>query len=371
MFSFKVIAESTQTRARAGVIQTVHGPVETPVFMPVGTLGSVKSITPEELIACGAQIILGNTYHLYLRPGQQVISRFDGLHRFMNWPRAILTDSGGFQVFSLARLARVHAEGVTFQSHVDGSVHILTPETSIGIQRWLDSDIMMCLDQCSPHSASFEEVQRAEETTWEWARRCKAAWQCEDSGRQSLFGILQGGMYRELRLKSAERLTGLDLSGYAVGGVSVGEPLELMLEMAAVTLPLLPDEKPKYVMGVGRPEDLIDLVCLGADMFDCVLPTRNARNGQLFTSAGTLTITNAEYRQDTGPPDLNCTCYTCRHYSLAYLRHLFLSKELLAYRLNTIHNVHFFINFIRQVREAILEDAFESFKMRFYQKREI
>ena len=371
MFNFEVVAESTQSRARAGVIQTAHGPVETPVFMPVGTLGSVKSLTPEELTACGAQIILGNTYHLYLRPGQEVVSRFHGLHRFMHWGGPILTDSGGFQVFSLAKLARITAEGVAFQSHIDGSSHLLTPETSIEIQGWLDSDIMMCLDQCTAYPASFEAAERAAEITFDWARRCRDAWRSAEGGHQALFGIVQGGMHKELRRKSAERLRALDFSGYALGGLSVGEPLDLMLQTADFSLPLLPDEKPKYVMGVGRPEDLIDLVCLGADMFDCVLPTRNARNGQLFTADGTITITNAWYRTETDPPDSNCSCYTCRNYSLAYLRHLFLSRELLAYRLNTIHNVHFFVNFLRQIREAILKDEFDGFKKRFYENREI
>jgi queuine tRNA-ribosyltransferase len=371
MFHFEITARCSRTRARAGVLHTAHGPVETPVFMPVGTLGSVKSVTPEELTACGAQIILGNTYHLYLRPGREVISRFNGLHRFMNWRGPILTDSGGFQVFSLAKLARVTAEGVAFQSHIDGSSHLLTPETSIEIQGWLDSDIMMCLDQCTAYPASFEEAERAEAITFDWARRCRDTWRSAGGGHQALFGIVQGGMHQELRRKSTERLSALDLSGYALGGLSVGEPLDLMLPIADFSLPLLPDEKPKYVMGVGRPEDLIDLVCLGADMFDCVLPTRNARNGQLFTADGTITITNAWYRTDTDPPDPGCACYTCRNYSLAYLRHLFLSRELLAYRLNTIHNVHFFLNFLRRIREAILKGEFEGFKKRFYENREI
>jgi queuine tRNA-ribosyltransferase len=293
------------------------------------------------------------------------------MHRFMHWSGPILTDSGGFQVFSLAKLARITAEGVAFQSHIDGSSHLLTPEKSIEIQGWLDSDIMMCLDQCTAFPASFEQTLREEETTYDWAGRCRKAWQAASAGHQALFGIVQGGMHRELRQRSAERLAALDFSGYAIGGLSVGEPLELMLATAEFTLPLLPAEKPKYVMGVGRPEDLIDLVCLGADMFDCVLPTRNARNGQLFTADGTITITHAWYRTETDPPDPNCSCYTCRNYSLAYLRHLFLSRELLAYRLNTIHNVHFFMNFIRRIREAILKDEFEGFKKRFYENREI
>jgi queuine tRNA-ribosyltransferase len=371
VFKFDIVKQSTMSPARAGILHTAHGPVETPVFMPVGTRGSVKSVTPEELKACGAQIILGNTYHLFLRPGREVVSRFGGLHRFMHWPHPILTDSGGFQVFSLAKLARITAEGVAFQSHIDGSTHLLSPEKAIEIQGWLDADIMMCLDQCTAYPATFEAARKAADITCEWARRCKDAWKSCANGHQALFGIVQGGMHAELRRKSAEDLTELDLSGYALGGLSVGEPLDHMLNTAAAALPLLPAEKPRYVMGVGRPEDLIDMVCLGADMFDCVLPTRNARNGQLFTARGVITITNAEYRQDPDPPDANCTCYTCRNYSLAYLRHLFLSRELLAYRLNTIHNVHYFVQFVRQLRAAILADEFEAFKKRFYENREI
>ena len=371
MFRFNIITQSKRSAARAGILQTAHGPVETPVFMPVGTLGSVKSVAPEELEACGAQILLGNTYHLYLRPGREVISRFKGLHRFMHWPHAILTDSGGFQVFSLAKLARISAEGVTFQSHIDGSTHLLSPEKAIDIQRWLDADIMMCLDQCTAHPATYEEARKAAETTLAWARRCKRAWETPEKGHPALFGIVQGGMHPELRRESAERLVELDFSGYALGGLSVGEPLDLMLATAAAALPLLPAGKPKYIMGVGRPEDLIDLVCLGADMFDCVLPTRNARNGQLFTRRGVITITNAWYREDPDPPDSDCSCYTCRNYSLAYLRHLFLSRELLGYRLNTIHNVHHFVHFVREMRAAILAGEFEAFKKRFYENREI
>jgi queuine tRNA-ribosyltransferase len=274
-------------------------------------------------------------------------------------------------VFSLAKLARITDAGVTFQSHIDGSTHLLSPEKSIEIQGWLDADIMMCLDQCTAYPSSYEDARNAAETTVTWAGRCRSAWKSAGEKHQALFGIVQGGMHPELRRMSAERLAELDLSGYALGGLSVGEPLDLMLNTAAAALPLLPEAKPKYVMGAGRPEDLIDLVCLGADMFDCVLPTRNARNGQLFTARGVITITNAWYRQDPGPPDPTCGCYTCRNYSLAYLRHLFLSRELLAYRLNTIHNVHYFVHFVQHLRAAILADDFEAFKKRFYQDREI
>ena len=371
MFRFEVVAQSIGSRARAGVMRTAHGEIETPVFMPVGTLGSVKSLAPEELDAVGAQIILGNTYHLYLRPGCEVVDAFGGLHRFMHWERPILTDSGGFQVFSLARLARVDEGGVTFQSHVDGSRHRLTPEGVIAIQRRLNSDIMMCLDQCAPYPSEIEQLSQAEATSFEWARRCRDAWHSGGPSHQALFGIVQGGMDRDLRQAAAERLGALDFSGYALGGLSVGEPRALMLETAEFSLPLLPEEKPKYVMGVGTPEDLVALVDRGADMFDCVLPTRNARNGQLFTRRGTLTITNACYRLDAAPPDETCGCYTCRHYSRAYLRHLFLSRELLAYRLNTLHNLHHYLNLLAEMRRAIRAGGFEEFKKRFREAREI
>ncbi len=371
MFRFEVVAQSAGSRARSGVIRTAHGEIETPIFMPVGTLGSVKSLTPEELDAVGARIILGNTYHLYLRPGLEVVDAFGGLHRFMHWDGPILTDSGGFQVFSLARLARVDEGGVTFQSHVDGSRHRLTPEGVISIQRRLNSDIMMCLDQCTPYPADGDTLRRAESVTFEWARRCRDAWRREGEGHQALFGIVQGGMDRGLRAEAAERLGALDFSGYALGGLSVGEPQALMLETAEFSLPLLPEKKPRYVMGVGTPEDLVELVDRGADMFDCVLPTRNARNGQLFTRRGTLTITNACYRLDAAPPDETCGCYTCRHYSRAYLRHLFLSRELLAYRLNTLHNLYHFLTLVREMREAIGKGDFGGFKKRFREAREI
>ena len=279
MFNFNVIAQSSDSRARAGVIQTDHGVIETPVFMPVGTLGTVKSLSPEELKDAGARIILGNTYHLYLRPGCEVIDQFEGLHRFMHWDRPILTDSGGFQVFSLARLAKLSEAGVTFQSHIDGSKHLLSPEKAIEIQTCLGSDIMMCLDQCIQYPATREQSLAALEITTQWAQRCKQAWKETETGSNTLFGIVQGSMFSDLRRQSAEELMNIGFPGYAIGGLSVGEPIELMLEMADFTLPLLPEDRPRYIMGVGTPENLIELAALGTDMFDCVLPTRNARNG--------------------------------------------------------------------------------------------
>ena len=370
MFDFKIIAASENTRARAGILRTSHGVVETPVFMPVGTRGSVKSVSPEELLAAGTRIILGNTYHLYLRPGCDVIRRFAGLHRFMHWDGPILTDSGGFQVYSLAKLAKISEQGVTFQSHLDGSSHLLTPEKVIDIQNCLGADIIMCLDDCIQYPATKEHSLAALEITKKWAKRCKQAWQETYNGHNALFGIVQGGMYRDLRRQSAEELIKIGFPGYAVGGLSVGEPAEVMLEMADYTLPNLPESQPRYIMGVGTPENLIELVALGADMFDCVLPTRNARNGQMFTRYGTVNISNAQYTEDTEPLEPGCECYTCRHYSKAYLRHLYMSRELLAYRLNTIHNIHYYIRFMKQIRAAIRADEFESFRKGFYQKLE-
>jgi queuine tRNA-ribosyltransferase len=298
MLNFQIIARSGE--ARAGVFDTVHGRVETPVFMPVGTQATVKAMSPEELKAVGAQIILGNTYHLYLRPGCDIIGRFGGLHRFMNWDRPMLTDSGGFQVFSLSKLRKLSEAGYAFQSHIDGSRHMLSPEKSIEVQICLNSDIIMCLDQCLEHPATHEQTAAALALTTRWARRCKTFWQERTDRQNSLFGIVQGGMFADLRVRSAEAIATIGFPGYAIGGLSVGEPKELMMAMAARTLPLLPDDRPRYMMGVGTPEDLVELVALGADMFDCVMPTRNARNGQLFTPQGTINICNARFREDEG-----------------------------------------------------------------------
>jgi queuine tRNA-ribosyltransferase len=367
MFNFEIISASKTTKARAGLLQTAHGVVETPVFMPVGTLATVKSLSPEELLDCGTQIILGNTYHLYLRPGCEVIRRFSGLHGFMHWDRPILTDSGGFQVFSLAKLRKINEKGVIFQSHIDGSEHILTPEKSIEIQISLGSDIIMCLDECIKYPAGLDYTRDALELTTRWAKRCKKAW--EDNGENALFGIVQGGMMKDLRENSADALVEIGFDGYAIGGLSVGEPKDIMLEMADFTLPRLPDNKPKYVMGVGTPEDLIELVALGADMFDCVIPTRNARNGQMFTKYGTINICNSRFKYDTEPIESGCKCYTCRNYSRAYLRHLYMAKELLAYRLNTIHNIHYYISLMKRMRRAICQGEFDEFRKDFYKKR--
>jgi queuine tRNA-ribosyltransferase len=368
MFSFKILSSSNESDARTGLITTARGEIETPIFMPVGTLGSVKSITPEELSECGAQIILGNTYHLYLRPGCDIIDLFSGLHDFMNWHGPILTDSGGFQLFSLAKLAKITEAGYAFQSHIDGSKHLLSPEKSMEIQLCLGSDIIMCLDQCTRYPADREESRNALTLTTRWARRCKDAWN-RSANNGALFGIVQGGMHKDLRKKSIADLIDIEFPGYAVGGLSVGEPKELMREMSAWTIPLLPGHLPRYVMGVGTPEDIVELVGMGADMFDCVLPTRNARNGQLFTHSGTINICNSRFKYDTNPVDGTCLCYTCRHYSRAYLRHLYMARELLAYRLNTIHNLYYYLDLAKQIRSAIQADRFEAFKADFYRKR--
>jgi queuine tRNA-ribosyltransferase len=369
VFQFQIIAQSSTTRARAARIETSRGTILTPVFMPVGTLGTVKALSPEDLTNCGAQIILGNTYHLYLRPGCQVLDRFGGLHRFMNWPRPILTDSGGFQIFSLAKLTQISEQGAAFQSHIDGSSHLLTPERAVEIQQRIGSDIMMCLDQCVAYPATRLQAETALELTRRWAKRCKTRWQESPVAQGVLFGIVQGGMHADLRAQSAAALVDMDFPGYALGGLSVGEPKALMLEVADAALPMLPEAKPRYVMGVGTPEDLVDLVGLGADMFDCVMPTRNARNGQLFTDTGTINITNARFRDDTGPVEPDCDCYTCRHFSIAYLRHLYTARELLSYRLNTIHNIHYYTRLMARIRQAIIAGTFDQFRKTYYEKR--
>jgi queuine tRNA-ribosyltransferase len=369
MIKFQIDKKSSNTQARAGQLATPHGIISTPIFMPVGTAGTVKAIIPEELNDCGAQIILGNTYHLYLRPGMEVIRQFSGLHRFMHWDGPILTDSGGFQIFSLAKISKTTEQGFDFQSHIDGSRHLITPEDAVNIQTTLGADIIMCLDSCISYPADEQQAKNALELTTRWAGRCKTHWDAITDRQNSLFGIVQGGMFKHLRQQSAEALIALDFPGYALGGLSVGEPKDLMMEMADHSLPLLPDEKPKYVMGVGTPEDLVELVSMGADMFDCVMPTRNARNAKLFTSSGAVNINNAQFKSDTAPLDPECTCYTCRHYSRAYLHHLYRSRELLSYRLNTIHNLHYYLWLMRNMREAIINDTFSQFKASFYSKR--
>lgn len=375
MLTFELLKKSFETEGnrtigpRRGLIKTVRGSIQTPIFMPVGTLGSVKSVSVEDLDHCQAQIILGNTYHLYLRPGCDVIQELGGLHEFIRWNKPMLTDSGGFQFFSLAKLAKFTDEGVKFQSHIDGSRHFFSPERAVEIQMILGSDIMMSLDWCMGYPASENEAVKALEMTTAWAKRGYDYWK-EKGASNNLFGIVQGGMYKHLRTRSAEELCQIDFPGFAIGGLSVGEPADLMYEMAEHTLPLLPEDKPRYIMGVGTPENLVELVGMGCDMFDCVMPSRNARNGQLFTSRGTVNIPNAKYKFDKNPVDEECGCYTCRNYSRAYLRHLYKSRELLAYRLNTIHNLYYYLDLMAQMRHAIETETFLSFKKSFYSKRE-
>jgi queuine tRNA-ribosyltransferase len=349
-FRFEIIKKDSFSKARLGRVETDHGSFTTPAFLPVGTQGSVKSLTPEELVEIGVEAILGNTYHLYLRPGHETIGRLGGLHTFIHWERPILTDSGGFQIFSLGSLRKVSEEGVTFQSHLDGSSHFLTPEKVIEIQRVLGTDIAMVLDECVPYPSPYEYVKTSTEQTGRWAKRCLQVRREEDP---ALFAIVQGGVYRDLREKSAQTLVEMGFQGYAIGGLSVGEPKSLMSDVLEWTTPLLPENTPRYLMGVGTPEDMIHAVTLGVDFFDCVLPTRNARNGTLFTSSGKISIKQAQYTEDQRPVDDACACYTCRHYSRAYLRHLYLSKEILSSRLNTIHNLYYYINLLRKIQEAI------------------
>ena len=369
-FEFTVTHQDSETKARAGLLRTPHGAVETPVFMPVGTLGTVKGLTQEALEQLGAEIVLANTYHLYLRPGEETIRELGGLHRFMSWERPILTDSGGYQVFSMRALRDVTDEGVRFRSHLDGSLHFLTPERAVGIQGSLGSDIMMPLDECTEFPAGAVTAQKAMERTLAWAERSQDAWRHLTDGtgqaaRGALFGIVQGGTYRELRRRCAGRLVEMGFAGYAIGGLSVGEARPLTMEMVAATEECLPAEKPRYVMGVGLPEDLPQYVALGVDMMDCVLPTRNGRNGCLFTSQGKLHIRHARFARDPRPLDESCACPVCRRYSRAYLRHLFVSGEILGKILNTLHNVYFYLDTMRRIRQTIQAGDFSRFSSEF------
>ena len=361
--TYELIKQCSKTGARAGRLHTPHGSFDTPIFMPVGTQATVKAMSPEELKDMGAGIILSNTYHLYLRPGHDLVAEAGGLHKFMNWDRGILTDSGGFQVFSLGPLRKITEEGVTFRSHIDGSKHFLSPEKAIEIQMALGSDIMMAFDECVPYPADYDYAQKSTERTTRWAQRCKEAHTKTDT--QALFGIVQGGMYKDLRTKSAQDLVALDFPGYAVGGLSVGEPKPLMYEMLEHTIPLLPKDKPRYLMGVGTPDCLVEGVQHGVDMFDCVFPTRVARNGTVMTRTGRLVVKNAEYARDFKPLDEKCSCYACRNFSRAYIRHLFKTDEIFGLRLTTIHNLHFLLNFMKEMRGAILEDGFVEFRQEF------
>jgi len=361
MINFEIT--TTDHNARLGQVTTQRGAINTPAFMPVGTNATVKAMSADEMKGLGAEILLSNTYHLYLRPGHEIIRDVGGLHSFMKWDGPILTDSGGFQVFSLARLRKIRDNGVEFRSHIDGSLHFLTPELAMEIQRALGSDIAMAFDECMPYPADREYALNSLKLTTEWARRCKEYRdQGTEAGEQALFGIVQGGVYQDLRKQSAEELMQLGFDGYALGGLSVGEPKALMYEMVNLTTPLLPRDRPRYLMGIGDLMDVLEAVSAGIDMFDCVIPTRNARNGTLFTSQGRISIKREEFKKDAGPLDPGCTCYTCRNYSRAYLRHMFLSREILSMRLNTIHNLHFYLEFFRNMRSSIGNSTFSQFR---------
>ncbi len=359
--------DKTHGRARRGRMKFARGTVETPAFMPVGTLGTVKGMTPEEVKETGAEICLGNTFHLMLRPGTSIIQQHGDLHDFMNWDKPILTDSGGFQVFSLGELRKITEEGVTFRSPINGEKILLTPEKSMQVQRELGSDIVMIFDECTPYPATQAEARQSMELSLRWAERSKKAHEGNDA---ALFGIIQGGMYEELRDISLNGLTEIGFDGYAIGGLSVGEPKEDMMRILEHTTPQMPVEKPRYLMGVGKPEDLVEAVRRGVDMFDCVMPTRNARNGHLFISTGVVKIRNAVHRTDTGPLDPDCDCYTCKNYSRAYLHHLDRTNEILGARLNTIHNLRFYQRVMSDMRHALDEGTFDEYVQNFYAARD-
>lgn len=356
--------------ARRGRIKFGRGTIETPIFMPVGTVGSVKGLTPRDLLELQAQIILGNTFHLYLRPGLDIIRDHGGLHEFMRWDKPILTDSGGFQVFSLAKKRKITEEGVTFSSPVNGSKVFLSPEVSMEIQTVLNSDIVMIFDECTPYPATKNRVKDSMEMSLRWAERSKKAF-ADLKNPNSLFGIVQGGMHEDLRKVSADALVDMDFDGYAIGGLAVGETFELRNEMTEKITPMLPDNKPRYLMGVGKPQDLVEGVKRGVDMFDCVMPTRNARNGSLWTNFGELKIRNARYKRDLKPLDETCSCYTCQNFSRSYLHHLDKTKEILGAQLNTIHNIHYYLQLMEEMRNAIATNTFDDFYQKFYAMREI
>jgi len=366
LLNTKILARDKSSKARAGEFETDHGVVETPIFMPVGTQGTVKAVNQSYLEEdIKAQIVLSNTYHLYLRPGTEVLESAGGLHKFINWNKPILTDSGGYQVFSLSELRKIKSDGVEFRSHLDGSKHFFTPEKVIGIERSIGSDIMMVLDECTPYPCEYEYAKKSKNLTSDWAILNKEAFDKSKplyGHKQFLFGIIQGSVYKDLREESAKDLVKQDFDGYAIGGLAVGEPAETMYEMVDFTTDFMPDEKPRYLMGVGRPENILEAIERGIDMFDCVMPTRNARNSYLFTSKGVLSMRNSKYKDDFSTIDENCDCYTCKNYSKAYLRHLYIAKEILALELGSIHNLHFYLNLVKEARKKIIEGKFKDWK---------
>ena len=371
---FKITHKDKKTKARVGLLETPHGVIETPEFMPVGTQATVKALSSEEVKYCKAQIILGNTYHLYLRPGMGIIKNAGGLHKFMSWDKPILTDSGGFQIFSLARLMKVKDEGVSFQSHVDGSRHFLTPEDVVKLQLELGSDIMMVLDECLHYPCPKDKAERSLALTNRWAKRSRsemARLGTRDKGqgtRELLFGIVQGSTYSDLRKRAVEELVDIGFDGYAIGGLSVGEPKDLMYEMMENSAKYLPEDKPRYTMGVGMPHDFFNAIEVGVDMFDCVVPTRNARNGAVYTNEGKLIIRNGEYSKDLRPLSESCDCIACKNYSRSYIRHLFNTEEILGLRLTSLHNVYFYVNLLRRIREAVKQGTFLELKKEFEDK---
>ncbi len=363
---FEITSKSLTGKARTGILSTAHGSFETPVFMPVGTHASVKAISPRDLESIGVGIILANAYHLYLRPGHKLVEELGGLRRFMAWPHPTLTDSGGFQVYSLAALRKISEDGVSFRSHLDGSLHFIGPKEAMEIQTSLGADIAMTFDECVPYPSEYDYVEKSLGLTTRWAARCLDFWKSKE---QSLFGIVQGGMYADLRERSAADLVSLDFEGYAIGGLSVGEDMTTRLEMIEATKCCLPENKPVYLMGVGSPEDLVEASFRGVDMFDCVMPTRNARNGTLFTSKGRVSLKNLRFRDDPRPLDEECDCYTCANFSRAYLRHLFLSREILAYHLNTLHNISYYMRLMSGIRNAIRQNTLDKFIEKFYERQ--
>lgn len=363
---YELIKTCKQSGARLGKLHTPHGTFDTPMFMPVGTQGTVKGISPEELKEMGAGVILSNTYHLYLRPGHELVKEAGGLHKFMNWDRGILTDSGGFQVFSLSKLRKITEEGVHFSSHLDGSKHFLSPERVMEIENALGADIIMAFDECTPYPSSYEYTKDSANRTARWAERCLESHKNTD--KQSLFGIVQGGMYADLRQMSARDIVSLGFDGYAIGGLSVGEPGPLMYEMLEATVPCLPDDKARYLMGVGSPDYLIEGSIRGIDMFDCVLPTRIGRNGTAMTSMGRVIVRDARYAKDFSPIDPECDCYACKNYTRAYIRHLVKAGEMFGLRLVTIHNIYFLLNLMKSIRQAIINDRLLDFKVEFFEK---
>lgn len=363
---FKILKKDNATPARLGKIVTAHGEINTPAFIPVGSGGAVKTLTTEELLEVGAEMILCNAYHLYLRPGHKLVEEMGGVHRFISWDHPVLTDSGGFQVFSLGLLREITEEGVVFQSHLDGSRHFISPEMAIEVQRSLGADIIMTFDECTPYPATYEYVMDSAKLTTRWAKRCREVYNKTASDTQALFGIVQGGFSADLREMSAGEIVDIGFDGYALGGLSVGEPKELTYEVITLSIPLLPEDRPRYLMGIGAPEDLIEGVTRGADLFDCVMPTRHARNGSLFTSEGEVIIKNAQYARDENPIDPRCGCYTCKNYSRAYMRHIYMAKEILALRLNTIHNLFYYFQLMKDLRKVILEGRLMEFRKEFY-----